>query len=174
MSPQISRKNLRLWPGLVSAAAVVVCLFVVPVVSRNAFMYGMFGSIAAGLTIAVWWVFFSRAPWVERVGAIVLGIIAVLAVRRIVDPSISGAGMGMMMYMFGIPIVGLGLVAGAAVSRRFSSGARRAAIAIGIVLATGAFAIVRTGGITGDAVSDVHWRWTPTPEQRLLAQVHDE
>jgi outer membrane protein assembly factor BamB len=30
--------------------------------------------------------------------------------------------------------------------------------------------LVRTGGITGDADSDLHWRWTPTPEERLLAE----
>ena len=31
-------------------------------------------------------------------------------------------------------------------------------------------ALVRTGGITGDMDLDLHWRWTPTPEERLLAQ----
>ena len=34
--------------------------------------------------------------------------------------------------------------------------------------------LVRTGGITGDGESDLHWRWTPTPEERLLAQASDE
>ena len=29
-------------------------------------------------------------------------------------------------------------------------------------------------GMTGDAESDLHWRWTQTPEQRLLAQAADE
>jgi len=33
---------------------------------------------------------------------------------------------------------------------------------------------VRTGGITGDADPDLHWRWTRTPEERLLAQAGDE
>src|SRR5437660_921528 len=43
-----------------------------------------------------------------------------------------------------------------------------------IVLASSVFTLVRTGGITGDGVSDLHWRWTKTPEQRLLARGGDE
>jgi outer membrane protein assembly factor BamB len=36
------------------------------------------------------------------------------------------------------------------------------------------FTLLRTGGITGNAESDLHWRWTQTPEERLLAQADDE
>ena len=44
-----------------------------------------------------------------------------------------------------------------------------------IVLACGAFMLVRTGGILGGSLwSDLHWRWTPTAEERLLAQASDE
>src|SRR5205807_340897 len=38
----------------------------------------------------------------------------------------------------------------------------------------GVLALVRTGGITGDADSDFHWRWAQTPEERLLARAGDE
>ena len=34
--------------------------------------------------------------------------------------------------------------------------------------------LVRTNGVTGDAVSDLEWRWTPTAEERLLAAAGDE
>ena len=43
-----------------------------------------------------------------------------------------------------------------------------------ILLACGALTLVRTNGLTGDAVSDFEWRWTPTAEQRLLARAGDE
>jgi outer membrane protein assembly factor BamB len=36
------------------------------------------------------------------------------------------------------------------------------------------FTLIRTGGLTGDADSDLHWRWTKTPEEQLLAQAGDE
>src|SRR3989442_35678 len=56
----------------------------------------------------------------------------------------------------------------------FFSGPRRAWMVAAIVLACSALTLVRTGGITGDARSDLHWRWTPDPEQRLLAEAAEE
>jgi outer membrane protein assembly factor BamB len=43
-----------------------------------------------------------------------------------------------------------------------------------ILLACGVWTLVRTGGITGDTDSDFAWRWSETPEERLLAQAGDE
>jgi outer membrane protein assembly factor BamB len=43
-----------------------------------------------------------------------------------------------------------------------------------IVLGCGAFTLVRTGGVKGAGGSDLHWRWTKTPEQLLLAQAGNE
>ena len=65
----------------------------------------MIGGIAAGLAIVVWWVFFSRAPWSERVGAIVVMIVALFATSRIVHPSIAGGMMGMMLPIYAIPVL---------------------------------------------------------------------
>ena len=41
-------------------------------------------------------------------------------------------------------------------------------------LACGVLTLIRTSGVTGGAHLDIHWRWTPTPEQRLLAQTREE
>jgi outer membrane protein assembly factor BamB len=32
------------------------------------------------------------------------------------------------------------------------------------------FTLLRTAGVSGEGAADLHWRWTPTPEERLLAQ----
>ena len=65
--------------------------FVVPVLGfRDFLVYGMLGGVAgAALAIVVWWLFFSRAPWSERLGAIVLMIVALFATSRIVHASIA-------------------------------------------------------------------------------------
>jgi outer membrane protein assembly factor BamB len=168
-----SRKPLRLWPGVVAAVLVLLLMFAVPIVRPDAMVVGMFGGVAGGLAIAVWWLFFSRARWSERIGTIVLMIVALFATKLIVHPSIANAGMGMMMPIFGIPVMGLALVAWAVASRSLSRGARRASMVAAILLASGVFAILRTGGVTGDGRSDLHWRWTPTPEERLLARAND-
>src|SRR6185436_3299167 len=121
-----------------------------------------------GLAVLLWWLFLSRAPWSERVGVLVLIVVAVAATKRIVHESIAGGGMGMLIYFYAVPLVSLALVAGAALGRRLSSGPRRAAIAGAILIPCGALTLLRTGGITGDGDSDLHWRWSETPEERLL------
>src|SRR5688572_4924328 len=101
-------------------------------------------------------------------------VLAVVATKSFVHPSIANAGMGKMVFVFSIPLMCLALVAGAAASRGLSSGLRRASMVGAILLACGVMTLVRTGGVTGDAASELHWRWTPTPEERLLAQAADE
>jgi len=137
-------------------------------------MYGMLAGVICALLIAIWWLFFSRAMWLERLAAIVLMVVAVIATKRIVHPSIAGGMMGMMLPVLSIPFLSLALVASAAVGRNLAKWPRRGLIAVAILLACGGFTLVRTGGITGDADPDLHWRWTRTPEERLLAQAGDE
>src|SRR5712691_2760166 len=134
------RKPLRLWPGVVAVVLQWLLWFVVPRVAPEALMFAMLGGLACGLAIVVWWLFFSRAPWAERVGAIVLMVVAVVATKRIVHPSIAGGMMGMMLPVFSIPFLSLALVASAVATRRLSSGARRASITAAILLACGVFA----------------------------------
>ena len=165
-----TRKPLRLWPGVI-AALLLLSLFAVSIPGN--IVLGIIGGIVGGLAIIVWWVFFSRAPWSERIGAIVVGIVAVFVTKRVVHPSIANAGMNMMLPIFSIPVLSIGLVAGMVASRRLTGGSRRASIVAAIALASSVFTVVRTGGITGDGVSDLHWRWTKTPEQRLLERGDD-
>ena len=101
-------------------------------------------------------------------------VVAVAATTRLVDESISKGMMGMMLPIYAIPVLSLALVAWAVASRRLSSGLRRASMAASILLACAGFTLLRTGGIIGDGQSDLHWRWTPSPEERLLAQGADE
>jgi len=169
------RKPLRLWPGVLAVVLQWLATFVLPIVVPEAAIYGiMAGIFVGGLAVVLWWLFFSRAPWSERVGAIVLMIVAVIATARIVHESIANGMMGMMLPLFAVPVLSLALVSWAVASRRLSNGPRRASMVAAILLACGVFTLVRTGGISGDGGSDLHWRWTQTPEQRLLAQAGDE
>jgi outer membrane protein assembly factor BamB len=170
----ISRKPLRLWPGVVIVVLQLLSMFVLPVVVPKALIFAMLGGAVCALAVVVWWAFFSRAPRIERWGALAMMIVALVATSRVIHVSIAGGMMGMMFPIYGIISAGVALVVGAVASRRLSDGRRRAAIAASILLACGAWTLVRTGGITGEADSDLHWRWTPTPEQRLLAHAGDE
>ena len=163
-----------MWPGVVAVVLQWLLWFAVPRVAPEAAMGAMLGGVVCALAVLVWWLFFSRAPWIERVGALVLMVVAVIATKRVVHPSIAGGMMGMMIITLAIPGFSLALVASTLVSRRLSRWPRRVFIAAAILVACGVFTLIRTGGISGDAKSDIHWRWTKTPEERLLAQAGDE
>jgi outer membrane protein assembly factor BamB len=157
------------------AAAVLLCLvrYVLPVVVPDAGIVAVLGGLAGALAIVVWWLFFSRAPWSERVGVMVGAAVVLYATSLVVHVSIRTGMMGLMPWIYGIPVLALALVAGAAAGRGRSTGFRRAAIAAAILLVCGAFTLLRTGGLKG-AGAELAWRWTPTPEDRLLARSDDE
>ena len=167
------RKPLRVWPGVAAVIVQWIGWFVVPVVLPDAGMAGMLAAIAMTLAIIVWWLFFSRAPWAERIGAIVLMVVGIAATSRLVHESISNGMMGFMFYMYAIPVLCLALVIWAVAARRLSAAPRRSWMLASILLACGVFTTIRTEGMDGDGESDLHWRWTPTTEQRLLAQAAD-
>jgi outer membrane protein assembly factor BamB len=131
------------------------------------------GAVISSLAIAVWWILFSRAPWLDRFGAIILMILGIIATSRLVHESIAGGMMGWLLYIYAIPFLGLALVAWAVATRGYSDGMRRVSMVVAVALACAPWVLLRTAGSLG-AGSDFHWRWTPTPEQRLLAQGSDE
>src|SRR5947209_6996464 len=170
-----ARKPLRLWPGV--AIAILLCLvrFVVPVFVPDATLVGVLAVPVGALAIVLWWVFFSRAPWSERLGAVGLMVAALFATSRIIDKSIATGAQGFLFPILAIPVVSLALVVWAVATRRLSDGPRRATMVATILLASGVWALVRTGGFTaGSFRNDLHWRWTKTPEERLLAKAGNE
>lgn len=168
------RKPLRLWPGVALAVLIVLFTVGVPIVAPEFAMIGVMVGLGAAVAVIVWWAFFSRAPWAERLGAIAVMAIALAATSLAVHPSIANGMMGMMLPVFGIPVLAVVLVAAAAASRQFSTAARGASVAVALLLACGAFTLIRTDGITGGGTAQLHWRWTPTAEERLLARAADE
>jgi outer membrane protein assembly factor BamB len=170
-----SSKPLRLWPAVVIAIVQLLVMFGAPVVAPDSGMLiGMLGGVVGALAILVWWLLFSRARWFERVGGIVLMVAAVFATRAVAHASMVGAGQGMMIYFLPTPYLALALVAWAVATRHLENGVRRAALVAAVFLACAPFDIIRTAGIKGGAGGEFHWRWTPTPEQLLLAKGGDE
>jgi outer membrane protein assembly factor BamB len=168
------RKPLRLWPGVVAAVLLVLVGYVVPIVAPRYAGLGMIGAAICALLVILWWLLLSRARWYERVGAIAVMIVAVVAEKYVVHPSIAGGAMGNLTYVLAIPTLSVALVGWAAVSRRVGAGARGAAVVVALLLGCLPWMLVRTGGITASGKSDFHWRWTKTPEEHLLAQAAAE
>jgi outer membrane protein assembly factor BamB len=176
-----SRKPLRLWPGVVLAIVLVLARYVAPLFAGEAEIFEFPVALLAILTgmgcavaIVVWWMFFSRAHWSDRLGVLFVMIAALVAITFVVHPSIAGGAMGNMAYILAFPTMSLALVAGAAAARHLSAGPRRVALIASILVGCGIWTLARTEGVMGADLVDLEWRWTPTAEERLLAEVRDE
>jgi len=108
----------------------------------------VFGGLAGGLAIAIWWLFFSRAGRIERWGAIVLMIASLYGTSILLDESIASANMGLMFIMFSIPVMGLAFVVWAVVSPNLKAVSRWVTMVITIILASGMWILLRTNGMT--------------------------
>jgi outer membrane protein assembly factor BamB len=169
-----SPKPLRLWPGVVAAALIVLLRLIAPIFVPAASLVGFFAAVAGTLAIIVWWLFFSRAAWSERVGAIVAIAAAILATRLVLHRSIATGMMGMMFFVYAVPaVLGPAFVAWAVLTRRASKGVRRVSMVATIFLACAVWTLFRTDGIISGG-AQLAWRWTKTPEERLLARGADE
>ena len=171
-----ARKPLRTWPLAIIAAVSAAIVLSVPVVLPDFadLPLPMLGGVLCGILIMLWWLLFSRARWTERLGAAALVVIAVVLTNMIVDPSISGGAMGYLGYMLGLAFVPVALAVWAAVTARRPDRIRLLTL-VPLLLLVGCLPMlsIRTEGVYGSSFV-LHWRWTPTPEDLLLAQVSDE
>ena len=79
-----ARKPLRLWPGVALATVVALGWYVVPVLAPDRIVQSFFAGLGGAAAIVLWWLLFSRASWVERVGALALMGAAIALTRPLV------------------------------------------------------------------------------------------
>ena len=167
-------KPLRLWPGIAAAIVIVVARgIVVPFVPGGG-QIGLLVATGGAAAVLLWWLLFSRAAWSLRIGAVALIALAALVTRSLAHPSIGAFGGGML-FAFLLPLsVSTFLVAAALLARRSSLGVRWMAVIAAILLGNGVWLLARVDGIKGEGVTQLAWRWTPTPEARLLTTNRNE
>ena len=167
----VGERELRLWPGVVVVALIALVRYVIPFFVPEADLSGVLVGVVGAALILIWWLFFSRAPWSERIGALFVIAAAVIAIKPLVHASISNGFMNRMFYVYAVPAsVAPALVLWAVFSRRLSKRARWATMIATVFLACAGWMLLRTNGITGDAGAQLAWRWTQTAEERLLAK----
>jgi hypothetical protein len=169
-----TKEPLRLWPGVVIVLLQWLTGFAVPFIAPDLASFAVVSGPIGALAIVVWWIFFSRAPWVERVGAILLMIVAMAATPYILDESVRTGNLGAQFFIYAPWVLSLAFVAWAVATRGLSTGIRRAAMVATILLACGGWALLRSDGLSGEGVPDLTWRWAKTAEERLLARAADE
>ena len=162
------QKPLRVWPGVVAVVLLWLARFGIKAVvpGFKGFAWSAQGGILGAVAVIAWWLFFSRARWFERLGAIVLMVAAMGATWGLKHESMGP----FWLVAYAIPVLCLAFVVSTVAGRRLADGPRRATMAAAIVLACGVWTLVRTEGITGDHVATFAWRWTKTPEEKVVAQ----
>ncbi len=161
---------LRLWPGVFAAILLVMVRLIVPVLVPEMMPFAVMGAALCALAIVVWWAFFSRAPRSERRFGVILMLVALVATVPLLHVSLAKAGMGLMFVVMAIPGLALAFVIWAVASRNLSPPLQRATMVATVLIGCAPWLLARTDGVTSDLVgSDLHWRWTPTAEERLLA-----
>ena len=169
VSVMIPRPSLRLWPGVTALVIQWLLWTVPPLFVDDAFIVAVGGGMVLGLVILIWWLFFSHAAWLERITAVVVMVTSVFLMFRFVHPSVSNGMMGAMLPVFSVPLLCLALVGWPAISHSLPGVLRLPAMVVAIVSASAAMTLVRTDGISSSG-SQLHWRWTPDAEERLLAR----
>ena len=170
-----ARRPLRLWPGIVAVVVQWVSMFVVPALFPAAAFYGIMGGPAAGLIVILWWLFFSRAPWVERLGRDRPD--GRLPARdRAPGPRVArGRGDGdAVLHVRHSRSCASPWCCGRSSPATSRPGRVAWRWSSPFVLACAFLNVLRLDGISGTGGIDWEWRWTPTAEEQLLAELADE
>ena len=166
------RKLLRVWPAIVAVLLQWLFRFGVKELfpGIQGFGYAVMGSLALALVLIVWWAFFSRARWLERLFGLATIAAAVGATWLLKHDSMWLPWL----FAYAIPVLCLAFVIWAVATRRLPNPIRYATMVATVVIACGGWLLLRQDGINGDHNADFGWRWSASPEERLLAETNTE
>jgi outer membrane protein assembly factor BamB len=120
--------------------------------------FTIMGALVVGtVLVSIWWLFFSRASWLDRLGGWLLMIGAHFVTLSLADPSAK-----MSAVLPGIPWLCAAFVVSLFAGRRWVTVAT-------VLVASLGWTLVRTDGVTGSFGTEYAWRWSATTEDRFLA-----
>ncbi|HLN29500.1 MAG TPA: hypothetical protein VK395_17255 [Gemmataceae bacterium] len=164
--------RLRLWPAVV---IIVIQWLVITVPGwirpgtpeQLALMVN--GAPLGAAAIALWWLFASRAPWRDRLMVLGFFVVSGVAMYPLYHATFNFRYYGPIVR--GLPLATTFWIVWLEASSRLRWPLRRLGIFASILLAWCYCACLRVDGVNGAFVPDVSWRWSPTPEERFLAEL---
>ncbi|HXQ73381.1 MAG TPA: PQQ-binding-like beta-propeller repeat protein [Pyrinomonadaceae bacterium] len=171
-SGETTQRLLRVWPGIVLVVLQWTARFGIKAVipGIDGFGLGMMVSFGFTILLIVWWAFFSRAKWRERLGGLALMVLALGAIWLLRHESMWVAWL----LGYAVPFLSLAFVLWAVLTRRLTDRLRHATRAATILIACGGWLLIRQNGINGDHQATFGWRWSASSEERLLAQTQED
>ena len=165
----IATKVARLWPGLVLVAifwGFVVAIRVFDLTIAGVFLSGMAASLLLALSFSIWWLTNRTVSLGERVFDFLALVIGGIVAGILSDPSNGPIGV----IFMGVPMAFTAWMAWLLVSRRLSAGVRKWGLLIVLAVVWGAFIVTRVDGVDGQNQVAIAWRWSPSAEDRYLAE----
>jgi outer membrane protein assembly factor BamB len=165
------RRKPRVWPGVILAAILVLgrlsmsigdfsvtkmffALFIIPI------------AVVAGLL--VWWMFASRVSWFDRF--LVVGTLALVTIGTVLA---SGSAFpSFALFLYSLPFVVVLWPAWLLATPMLSWPVRRAGVLAIFLFAGIISSMLRVDGMDGEFNPTFSWRFMPTAEQKLLAELN--
>jgi outer membrane protein assembly factor BamB len=168
--PASPHTRLRLWPGIVLVA--VLWLVRVGASIGESAMIGFFvGMLIVPLVVLVgivlWWLFASRLRWSDRL--LVIGAFAAATAGTMAAADTSFRGVALVVYA--LPAALSAWLGWLVLSFLFPWPVRRAGLLLVFIAVAVGCSLLRIDGVDGSFAAKFNWRWTPTPEQKLLAEL---
>ena len=162
--------RLRLWPGIALLAVLWLARLWASVgeFAMYKFFVGMLIVplvVLAGLLL--WWLLASRLCWPDRL--LVAGTFLAVTAGTLVAADASFRSLAIVIYA--LPIVVSAWVGWLVISAVLPWPVRRAGLLLIFVAAGVSCSLLRIDGMSGSFVASFNWRWTATPEQKLLAEL---
>jgi outer membrane protein assembly factor BamB len=161
--------RLRLWPAVVIVALQWALIKVPGWVAPNngllQFMCMFWAPIVTIAALAVWWVFFSRLRWVDRLFGVLAFAAALGGARLLCHPSFHFS-----LLLSTLPWLATAWAAWLLVTPALRWPVRRAGLFLVFLLVAGYSCLLRFDGVDGSFAGETSWRWSPTAEDRFLAE----
>ena len=165
----LNPSRLRLWPGVAILAIqwlVVLAIGTLAPPGRAQFFAKFLTPIGGAVLLCLWWLLASRIRWTARL--LVVGVFLAAGGLCVL---VGGAGFPMMAaLMYALPIVTSVWIGWLLLSIYLPWRQRYVGLLAAIVLVWGYFMLLRVDGIDGGMAATLCWRWTPTAEEKFLAE----
>ena len=153
----------RMWPAALIICAYLIALVValkMPTIIMNA-MGLIAAPIVATFLLVIWWLFFSRTPWHERIAGITL-FAATLAWIVFTQ-----AHEGQRLLMIALPVLTTAIVVMMLLTSRAAPRVRRVSVLAIMGICAAVFPLFRVADVSSTLAPILAWRWSPTPEEAL-------
>jgi outer membrane protein assembly factor BamB len=170
--PARTPTQLWLWPAVLIVVTqwlvITIPQWIAPGtrVQLNMMIYGAMGGAAA---IAAWWLFASRARWIDRLLVLLYFAVTAVAAYPLYHPTFIFRNYGPIVR--GLPLATTLWVVWLAISPRLNRPVRLLGLLAAIELAWCYCACLRIDGVDGSFDPAVSWRWSATAEDRFLAEL---